>query len=110
MPLATPPVGWVRLSSTDPPLSLTCRLGQDRPDVSSGYGGWDEVVRPQRPPITTYKAPPGLHLTLSLMLDGFATDTSVERDIAQLDKLATATASDGATPRVQVWATGSAVP
>jgi hypothetical protein len=108
--MSAPPVGWVRVSSSDPPLNITARLSDSRPDVASGYGGWNEVTRPWRPPITTYQAPPALHLTLPILLDGYAQGVSVERDIAQLQHMSTATASDGATPRVRVYATGSAVP
>jgi hypothetical protein len=108
--MSAPPVGWVRVSSTDPPLTITARLSDSRPDVQSGYGGWNEVTRPWRPPITSYQAPPPLHLVLPILLDGYAQGVSVERDIAQLQKMSTATASDGATPRVHIYATGSAVP
>jgi hypothetical protein len=108
--VSAPPVGYVRVASTDPPLSVTARLSDTRPDVPSGYGGWNEVIRPWRPPITTYQAPPALHVTLPLLLDGFAAGVSIEHDIAQLQQMATPTASDGATPRLHVYATGSAVP
>jgi len=108
--VAAPPVGQVSVTSNDPRLSVTALLSDARPDVQSGYGGWNEVTRPWRPPITSYQAPPPLHLVLSLLLDGFATGASVERDIAHLETMSQATASDGGTPRVTIAATGSAVP
>jgi len=104
------PVGWVTLASSDPPLEVTCRLGEDRPDVTSGYGGWDTVERPRRPPITTWKAPPGLRMSLSLMLDGWVDELSVEGQIQQLTAMGRPTGSDGEPPQVRISATGGAVP
>jgi hypothetical protein len=108
--VTAPRVGWVRISSSDPPLSVTARLAEDRPNVEDGYGGWDEVVRPRRAPITTWRASPGLKLTLPILLDGWASDTSVERAVAQIEQMARPNASDGDPPRVKIAATGSAIP
>lgn len=105
-----PNPGWVRIDSIAPPLSVLARLGQNAPTIDSGFGGWNEVTRPWRPPITTFAAPPALHLTLPIMLDGFSTGTSVERSIAHLQAMGQPTASDGATPRIRISTRGSAVP
>lgn len=110
MALQPPPVGWVRVYSQDPPLSVTARLSDEQPVIEQGFGGWDEVTRPRRSPLTTFKAPPGLHLTLPLMFDRFATDTSVERDLATLQRMGQPTAADGEPPRVRVNARGGAIP
>jgi len=108
----TPRVGKVQIASSDPPCSIVCWLGQDRPDVVSGYGGWDEVTRPNRPPITTWKAPSALHLSLPILIDYFADGDAVscEQDISTLIKMAGPNAADGATPRVRLTVTGAAVP
>jgi hypothetical protein len=108
--MAAPRVGWVRISTNDPPLSVTARLAEERPNVEDGYGGWDEVVRPRRSPITTWRASPGLKLTLPVLLDGWADGRSVEREVAQLEQMGTPTASDGDPPRVRLEATGNAIP
>jgi hypothetical protein len=105
-----PRVGWVRISSSDPPLSVTALLAEERPDVTDGYGGWNEIARPRRAPITTWAGSPGLKLTLPLLLDGWATGRSVERDVSQLEQMALPGASDGDPPRVRLQATGGAVP
>jgi len=107
---ASPRVGWVRLHAYDPPLSITCRLAEDRPDVSSGYGGWDEVTRPRRPPITTFRAPPAMHLTLALLLDRWSEGASVESQIATIEKMARPTGSNREPPRIHVAATGQHIP
>jgi hypothetical protein len=102
--------GWVRVYTVDPPLSVLARLGQDRPDVSQGYGGWQEVERPRRSPITTFKAPPGLHLTLPLLLDGWATGTVVEADISRLERMGLASGANGEPPKVKLQGRGQALP
>jgi hypothetical protein len=102
--------GWVRVSSTDPKIVLDVRLGDGRPDVSAGYGGWSEVARPRRRPLSIWVGSPGLRMTLPILLDGFRARRSVERDIANLEKLALPTAADGAPPRVRLAARGGAVP
>ena len=105
-----PAMGWVRVSSTDPPVSLTIRLGDARPDVTAGYGGWAEVARPRRRPLTVWTGSPGLRMNLPILLDGFVAGRSVERDIANLERLSLPTAADGAPPRVRLAAQGGAVP
>jgi len=110
MTVAAPPTGWVRLSSSDPPVSLTVRLADTRPDVSAGYGGWSEVARPRRRPLTVWTGSPGLRMTLPILLDGFQAGRSVERSIANLERLSLPTAADGAPPRIRLTARGGAVP
>src|SRR4051794_36686969 len=104
-----PPVGWVRVSSTDPPLSVTARLAEDAIEIS-GYGGWQEVSRPRRRPLTTFQGQPGLHLTVPLLVDGFVRDQSVKSTIDQLTRMALPSGSDGEPPRVRIAARGSAIP
>jgi hypothetical protein len=108
--MAAPRVGWVRISTNDPPLSVTARLSEERPNVEAGFGGWEEVVRPRRAPITTFRAPPGLRLTLPILLDGWAAGRSVEREVSQLQQMGRPGASDGDPPRVRLDATGNAIP
>ena len=102
----------MRVTSADPPLRVECLLAEERPDVTSGYGGWDEITRPRRKPITTWKAPPSLHMTLPLMLDAHADGDSayIEKQIAQVKQMGEPLAADGAPPRLTVTARGSAVP
>jgi hypothetical protein len=110
MTVAAPPAGWVRVSSSDPPVSLTVRLADARPDVTAGYGGWAEVARPRRRPLSVWTGSPGLRMTLPILLDGFHDGRSIERQIAQLERLGLPTAADGAPPRIRLVARGGAVP
>lgn len=107
---APPPLGFVRISSTDPPVTVHARLADERPNPSSGYGGWEEVERPRRKPITTWKSQPGLQLELPLLLDGWADDRSVEHEISQVEKLGLPTAADGEPPQLKIAAAGGMVP
>lgn len=103
-------VGYVDLSCSDPPLTLTARLGQERPNVEAGYGGWQEVARPRRAPLTVWSGSPALRLTLPLLFDDWQGQGSIEGELAQLDQLALPGAGDGAPPRVRISAPGGAVP
>jgi len=109
MPQRTIRVGWVKIRSTDPPISLTVRVF-DRPDVTAGYGGWEEVARPRRRPLTTWQGTPALRMTLPLLLDNFRAGLSIERQVTQIQRLATATSASGEPPVLTIDATGSAIP
>jgi hypothetical protein len=49
-------------------------------------------------------------MTLPILFDTFASGQSVERQLTQLERLATPTASDGSPPRIRFVARGGAVP
>jgi hypothetical protein len=103
-------VGFVTVTSHDPPVQVTARMWQDRPTIDAGYGGWNEIARPHRPPITTWGSPPGLRMTLPLVLDGWRAGATVEGQVSQLERLGRPTASDGRPPRLTVRSPGSAIP
>jgi hypothetical protein len=104
------PLGWVEISSTDPPTRVLARLGSDRPDITSGFGGWNEVARPRRSTITSWVGTPPLKLTLPILLDAWASQASIERHIAQLEHLGRPSSSDGDPPQIKLAASGGAVP
>jgi hypothetical protein len=103
-------VGWVLLQTTDPPLRVNARLSDEQPKVESGYGGWEEVPRPRRPPITTFKGLPALRMTLPILLDEWVSGKSIEKQIGDLSLMGRAVGSDGEPPTVKVTATGGAIP
>lgn len=59
---------------------------------SGGVGGWEEVARPGRRPLTVWRGPEGLRLTLPLLLDalnvGDNGGESIEQDVRALYSLA----------------------
>lgn len=109
-----PPVGSCLVYSIDPSFKFTALLGDTRPNVDQGYGGWEEVARPRRSPLTTWRGQPGLHLSLPLLLDGFADNTSIEPTLATVEKLGSAvmgsSGSNSDPPHVHLQARGNHVP
>ncbi len=107
---APPPIGWVQFRSTDPSIFLQVRLADREPLVTAGYGGWSEIARPLKSPIAFWLGAPGLRMNLPIIFDSFHNDQSVERNIAKLERLATATAANGQPPVFTLTARGGAVP
>ena len=105
----TPKTGWVRLTTTDPPLTLVVRLSDEHSFVA-GFGGWTQIGRPRRPPLSVWQGTPGFTLTLGVLFNHYHDGTSVEPQIATLEKMAGPTGSDGQPPRVIVDAAGGAIP
>jgi len=104
-----PPVGWITIRCQDPPTLLTVRLGEDRPDVSAGYGGWDEIERPRRVSIVTWTGSPVRRMSVALLFDNWSAGTSIEGDLARLDALARPRIG-GAPPTVTLDAAGGHLP
>lgn len=100
---------YVRFQCADPPTDLFVLLGVDRPDVSSGYGGWVEVERPKRSTVTTWKGQPARRMALSILFDGFADGASVEADLRRLERIALPRPG-GQPPTVRVSAPGGVIP
>lgn len=103
------PSVYVRVQCDDPPTDISLLLGQDRPDVSSGYGGWDEVARPKRSTVTTWAGQPARRMALSLLFDNWYAGTSVELDIRRLERMALPRPG-GQPPTVSVSAPGGVIP
>jgi hypothetical protein len=98
----------------DPPTHLVTLLGPDRPDVSSGYGGWEEVERPRRTTVTTWRGQPARRMALSVVIDNWLDNTaggphSVEDQIRQLERMALPRPG-GQPPVVSVSAAGGVIP
>jgi LysM domain-containing protein len=104
-----PAVGYVTIRSSSPPTTLTVRLGEDRPTVSAGYGGWDEIARPRRVGVVTWTGSPVRRMDVSVLFDTWAQGTSVEDDIAALDTLARPRRG-GSPPTITLDAAGSHLP
>jgi hypothetical protein len=99
----------VRFQCADPPTDLSVLLGVDRPDVSSGYGGWVEVERPKRSTVTTWRGQPARRMSISILFDAFAAGASVEDDLRTLERMALPRPG-GQPPTVRVSAPGGVIP
>lgn len=82
------PRGYVRLSCGDPALSLVALLGAEAPSLSGGFGGWEVIGRPRAVGMTIWDGVEPYQLTLSLMLDGYATGRSQESSLRALSRVA----------------------
>jgi hypothetical protein len=84
-----PDVGYARLTADDDPaLTVICELGDAAPLITQGYGGWEEVDRPGRESITTWRGFKPLAIDLPILLDDHAAGRSVEPSISILEALA----------------------
>lgn len=99
----------VRFTCDDPPTDLVALLGPDRVDVSSGYGGWDEVERPQRSTVTTWKGQPARRMSVPIIFDEWVSGESVELEIRRLERMALPRPG-GQPPTVRVAAAGGVIP
>jgi hypothetical protein len=100
-------LGEVTITATNPPAKITLLLGDTAPAYDGGYGGWETIERPNRRPITSWKAIPARTLELTCVLDDYAAGRSVEARIAALEQVATGSANT-APPEVAV--SGLAIP
>jgi len=107
---APPPVGWVRVNSDDPALHVSARLADQRPDLQTGFGGWEVVERPRRKPLTSWKSRPVMTLVLPLLLDRWKSQTSVEREIGWVQQMGSARGPKKPPPKITLDVRGDAVP
>lgn len=101
---------FVTLTTDDPPSRVRARLGEDRPEISAGYGGWEEIERPKRSTVTSWKGQPARRMSLSLLLDNFRVGTSIEDDIRALERMGLPRPGPSAPPVVNIEAVGGVVP
>lgn len=85
---------WVTFTADDPRLAITALLGDGQPDLSGGAGGWNEIERRRRTPMTDFNGRPLYKLSIPLMLDGFRTNTPMEWARNILESMASATEDD----------------
>ncbi len=86
-----PSLGWIYFWSDSPAYSLTCLLGETSPTPTKGvqaYGGWVNVKRRRRRSLLEWLGVDSLAQDISIIIDGFATNTSVEGPIKQLELMA----------------------
>lgn len=78
----------VNLLSAKPRISVTCLLGREQPELSGGYGGWEEIARPRRTSLTQWNGHPPFRMRLPLLIDNFADGDSVEEKCDRLEQMA----------------------
>jgi LysM repeat protein len=99
--------GQVEFVCEDPPLSSAGWIGDGPITPSGGYGGWTEVDRPKRISITEWAGSKGYKLSIPVLFDGFASGTTVEPQIAALERMARQQGGNEEPPVVHVVTVGS---
>lgn len=100
----------VRVYSIAPPLQVVGLLGEAAPSVDAGTGGWELTERPRRAPVTTWKSPPPRKVALDLMLDGWASRTTVAAQVDAIEAMALPQDTHTQPPVVFLDAPGVRVP
>lgn len=74
-----PSPGWVKLAAPDEHgLSIICELGENAPNITQGYGGWEEIERSGRTALTFWKGYQPIGIDVELWVDNFRAGTSIE--------------------------------
>lgn len=83
-----PKAAYVTLVSSSPKLTVSAILSQDMPKVT-GFGGWNEVVRPRRVAFVDWQGNSPIRLAFGLMLDAWGDGPlTVEQDCLDLERMA----------------------
>lgn len=102
----------VELHAPGRDLLIRARLGEGEVDVTGSVGGWENVPRPGRRPLTVWRGHgESLTLAIPLLLDRWSEDRedrSVEPQITTLERMAGVDIADAEPPTLKV--TGKAVP
>lgn len=77
------------ITLTGPGISLTLPLGADSPTIDDVGPTIEEIERPDRKPITHWKAPGTIHMTVPILLDGLADDADQQPILAEILAIAT---------------------
>lgn len=107
-PAGETPTGGGRVSITGSAGAVSAMLAEEQAKPSDGYGGWEEIERPRRKAVTSFKGAPNMKMTVPVMVDGFLTDTPVDQAITTLETMAQIGAGFTEPPSVRV--TGAGVP
>jgi len=82
------PIGSFRITCPNPPTDILLQHGEDVPNVSGGYGGFEEIERPGRDARVQYKGSAAFKVSLSAIMDKFETGEPVLYQMEALERLA----------------------
>lgn len=92
-----------RFVSQKPKIDLTCDPGPGAPTPTSGYGGWEEVRRPSDVAMTDWVGGSPFKQDILVMLDGWSTNESVEKELELLEQLGRSKDEDESPPVFRVF-------
>lgn len=88
----------VTISSSRPFLSVTALLDESAPTVTSGYGGWQDIMRPRQKALTEWQGAPLVRLSLGVLLDAWDSNGNIESDCRVMERLSSS--SNGEQPPI----------
>lgn len=79
---------YITFIAEDPRLEVRALFDEDPATPDSGYGGWEEIERARRTPLTDFTGSPLYRVPVPIVLDGFQEGLSVDNDVRSLVKMA----------------------
>lgn len=87
--------------------TLTALLDSTPPQITAGYGNFDEITRPGRRSQISWSGSPARRMSLALILDAWSTGGSVVHDVSTIEYLAH---GDDFSRPPTLTVTGAAIP
>lgn len=69
-------------------MTVRCLMGQEPPEITDGYGGWEVITRPRRRAMTQWTGVQPLKMRLPIVLNRFKANESIEDAIQKLQQMA----------------------
>jgi LysM domain len=93
----------LRFEASDPQIDIEVPVGNLGAEIVGGLGGFVEVERQDDVSLTDWVGQEALRQDISVLLDGWANDESVERELNTLLKLARDPNGERVPPVFKVW-------
>lgn len=87
-------------------LAVYALATEQAPVVTGGFGGWDRIARPRRVALTDWQGSEPFQMVVSLRLDGWAQNRSIEADVKALVAMAVDRGSRTGPPAVNMEGSG----
>lgn len=100
----------IKIVSSDPPIEFEAPPGNLVPDLPSGLGGWEEIERQDDVSVTDWVGQEALRQDISILLDGYSENRSIERELNTILKLGRDPNGERVPPVFKVWGPGVFLP
>ncbi len=81
------PLGYFSLRCFNPPVNMLIRMGEATPNLSEGYGGFEEVDLERTAAQVVYKGTPAMKLKIEGLLDDYARGNTIEHQMWRIDRI-----------------------
>lgn len=89
--------------SSDPPLRVLALPGETPAKITDGYGGWEDVERPNDMAFSRWSASHPYKMDISIVIDGFARNIRVGKVVSNLERLARDPGANEEPPIIKVF-------